>query len=53
MELEIGEGKPVRFFGSSASARFFKKRSLEREKLERLFEIACYAPSDGNLQLVE
>jgi hypothetical protein len=26
---------------------------LEREKLDRLFEIACYAPSDGNLQLVE
>ena len=53
MELEIGEEQPVQFFGYSASARFLKKRSLEREKLERLFEIARYAPSDGNLQLVK
>ena len=53
MELEIGEEQPVQFFGSSASARFLKKRPLEREKLARLFEIARYALSDGNLQLVE
>jgi len=33
--------------------RFFKKQPVEKEKLQRLIEIARYAPSGGNIQLVE
>jgi nitroreductase/NAD-dependent dihydropyrimidine dehydrogenase PreA subunit len=49
-ELEISEDQAVQF---RRSVRFFKKQPVEKEKLPRLIEIARYAPSGGNLQLVE
>jgi nitroreductase/NAD-dependent dihydropyrimidine dehydrogenase PreA subunit len=52
-ELEISEEQAVQFLRSRRSVRFFKKQPVEKEKLQRLIEIARYAPSGGNLQLVE
>jgi nitroreductase/NAD-dependent dihydropyrimidine dehydrogenase PreA subunit len=52
-ELEISEEQAVQFLRSRRSVRFFKKQPVEKEKLQRLIEIARYAPSGGNRQLVE
>lgn len=52
-DLEINENQTVQFLRSRRSIRFFKDQPVEREKLQRLIEIARYAPSGGNLQLVE
>jgi nitroreductase/NAD-dependent dihydropyrimidine dehydrogenase PreA subunit len=52
-DLEITEEQAVQFLRSRRSVRFFKKQPVEKEKLQRLIEIARYAPSGGNLQLVE
>ena len=52
-ELEISEEQAVQFLRSRRSVRFFRKQPVEKEKLQRLTEIARYAPSGGNLQLVE
>ncbi|MBU0734959.1 MAG: nitroreductase family protein, partial [Proteobacteria bacterium] len=52
-ELEINEDEAVQFLRSRRSIRFFKKQPVEKEKLQRLIEIARYAPSGGNLQIVE
>ncbi|RJR24923.1 MAG: ferridoxin [Desulfobacteraceae bacterium] len=52
-ELEISEEQAVQFLRSRRSIRLYKKQPVEREKLQRLIEIARYAPSGGNLQLVE
>ena len=52
-ELEINEDQAVQFLRSRRSVRFFKEQPVEREKLQRLIEIARYAPPGGNLQLVE
>ena len=38
------------FLRSRRSIRTFMKRSVEREKLEKLLDIACYAPSAKNSQ---
>ncbi len=51
--LEINEEQAVQFLRSRRSVRFFKKQPVEKEKLQRLIEIARYAPSGGNLQMVE
>ena len=51
--LEISEEQAVQFLRSRRSVRFFKKQAVEKEKLQRLIEIARYAPSGGNLQMVE
>ena len=51
--LEISEEQAVQFLRSRRSVRFFKKQPVEKEKLQRLIEIARYAPSGGNIQLVE
>jgi nitroreductase/NAD-dependent dihydropyrimidine dehydrogenase PreA subunit len=52
-DLEISEEQAVQFLRSRRSVRFFKKQPVEKEKIQRLIEIARYAPSGGNLQLVE
>lgn len=52
-DLEINEAQAVQFLRSRRSIRFFKKQPVEKEKLQRLVEIARYAPTGGNLQLVE
>jgi nitroreductase/NAD-dependent dihydropyrimidine dehydrogenase PreA subunit len=51
--LQISEEQAVQFLRSRRSIRFFKKQPVEKEKLQRLIEIARYAPTGGNLQLVE
>jgi ferredoxin len=50
-ELEISKEQGVQFLRSRRSVRFFKKQAVEKEKIERLIDIARYAPSGGNLQL--
>jgi nitroreductase/NAD-dependent dihydropyrimidine dehydrogenase PreA subunit len=52
-DLQINENQAVQFLRSRRSIRFFKDQPVEREKIQRLIEIARYAPSGGNLQLVE
>ena len=52
-DLEISEEQAVQFLRSRRSIRFFKKQPVEKDKLQRLIEIARYAPSGGNLQRVE
>ncbi|MCU0595840.1 MAG: nitroreductase family protein [Desulfobacterota bacterium] len=52
-DLTISEEQAVQFLRSRRSIRFFKNRPVEKEKLQRLIEIARYAPSGGNSQLVE
>jgi nitroreductase/NAD-dependent dihydropyrimidine dehydrogenase PreA subunit len=52
-DLKINEEQAVQFLRSRRSMRFFKKEPVEREKLQRLIEIARYAPTGGNSQLVE
>jgi nitroreductase/NAD-dependent dihydropyrimidine dehydrogenase PreA subunit len=52
-DLEINEDQAVQFLRSRRSVRFFKDQAVEREKLQRLIEIARYAPTGGNRQLLE
>jgi nitroreductase/NAD-dependent dihydropyrimidine dehydrogenase PreA subunit len=52
-ELDINVDQAVQFLRQRRSIRFFKKQPVEKEKLQRLIEIARYAPTGGNLQLVE
>jgi len=52
-ELAISAEQAVQFLRSRRSVRFFKKKAVEREKLQRLIEIARYAPSGGNREPVE
>jgi len=52
-DLEIDEDQAVQFLRSRRSIRFFKNQPVEKEKLQRLIEIARYAPTGGNLQMVE
>jgi len=51
--LAITEEQAVQFLRSRRSVRAFKKQPVEKEKLQRLIEIARYAPSGGNTQRVE
>ncbi len=51
--LEIDERQAVQFLRSRRSIRFFKEESPARETLERLIDIARYAPTAGNAQRVE
>jgi nitroreductase/NAD-dependent dihydropyrimidine dehydrogenase PreA subunit len=52
-ELDINVDQAVQFLRSRRSIRFFKKQPVEKEKLQRLIEIARYAPTGGNRQVVE
>jgi len=52
-DLEINESQAVQFLRSRRSMRFYKDQPVEQEKLQRLMEIARYAPTGGNLQMVE
>jgi nitroreductase/NAD-dependent dihydropyrimidine dehydrogenase PreA subunit len=52
-ELEINEEQAVQFLRSRRSVRFFKKQPVEKEKIQRLIEIARYAPTGGNREIVE
>ena len=52
-DLDIDEAQAVQFLRARRSVRFFKKQPVEQKKLQRLIEIARYAPTGGNLQQVE
>ncbi len=52
-EMVINEEQAVQFLRSRRSVRFFKDKPVEKETLEHLIDIARYAPTGGNSQLVE
>lgn len=52
-ELLINEEQAAQFLRSRRSIRAYKDKPVEREKIKRLIEIARYAPTGGNSQLVE
>ena len=52
-DLVIDEGRAVQFLRSRRSVRKFKKSPVERDKITRLIEIARYAPTASNAQLVD
>ncbi len=52
-DLLINEHQAVQFLRSRRSIRFFKDEPPDKETLKRLIEIARYAPTAGNSQLVE
>jgi nitroreductase/NAD-dependent dihydropyrimidine dehydrogenase PreA subunit len=52
-ELGINAAQVVQFLRSRRSIRSFKNRPVEKEKIRRLIEIARYAPTGSNTQLVE
>jgi nitroreductase len=51
--LVIDEGQAVQFLRSRRSIRLYGERPVEKEKIERLIEVARYAPTAGNAQEVE
>jgi len=52
-DLVIDEHQAVQFLRSRRSIRFFKDEAPDKATLQRLIEIARYAPTAGNGQLVE
>ena len=52
-ELVINEPQVVQFLRSRRSIRQFKDKPVEKQKIQRLIEIARYAPTASNTQLVE
>ena len=52
-ELAISEAQAVQFLRSRRSIRFYTEKPVERETIQRLIEVARYAPTGGNSQLVE
>jgi nitroreductase/NAD-dependent dihydropyrimidine dehydrogenase PreA subunit len=51
--LAVSEAQAEQFLRSRRSVRRFKARPVETEILQRLIEIARYAPTSSNMQLVE
>ncbi len=49
-EMSLTAEQAEQFLRSRRSIRTFRERPVEREKLEKLLEIACYAPSAKNKQ---
>jgi nitroreductase/NAD-dependent dihydropyrimidine dehydrogenase PreA subunit len=52
-ELVINEAQVIQFLRSRRSIRAFKDQPVEKEKIKKLIEIARYAPTASNTQLVE
>jgi nitroreductase/ferredoxin len=52
-ELLISDEQAVQFLRSRRSIRIYQDKPVEKEKIQRLIEIARYAPSGGNSQMVE
>lgn len=52
-ELTIDAEQAVQFLRSRRSIRFFKDEPVEKEEIRKLIEIARYAPTGSNAQLVE
>jgi nitroreductase/NAD-dependent dihydropyrimidine dehydrogenase PreA subunit len=51
--LAISAEQAAQFLRSRRSVRIFKDKGVEREKIEALIELARYAPTASNAQLVE
>jgi nitroreductase/NAD-dependent dihydropyrimidine dehydrogenase PreA subunit len=52
-DMVINEEQALQFLRSRRSVRFFKDKPVEKETLQRLIEIARYAPTGSNSQQVE
>jgi nitroreductase/NAD-dependent dihydropyrimidine dehydrogenase PreA subunit len=52
-KLTINEAQAIQFLRSRRSIRLYKDRPVEKEKIQKLVEIARYAPTASNTQLVE
>jgi nitroreductase len=52
-EYELNEEQAVQFLRSRRSIRLYKDTPVEKDKIRGLIEIARYAPTSGNQQLVE
>ena len=52
-KLMLNEQQAVQFLRSRRSIRVFQDKPVEKEKIHRLIEIARYAPTGSNSQLVE
>jgi nitroreductase/NAD-dependent dihydropyrimidine dehydrogenase PreA subunit len=52
-ELRIDENQAAQFLRSRRSIRYFQDKPVEKGKIQRLIEIARYAPTGGNSQMVE
>jgi nitroreductase/NAD-dependent dihydropyrimidine dehydrogenase PreA subunit len=52
-EFNINEAQAEQFLRSRRSVRVFKDKPVEKEKIQRLIEIARYAPTGGNSQMIE
>ena len=52
-ELQINEAQAEQFLRSRRSVRIFRDKPVEKEKIQRLIEIARYAPTGGNSQAIE
>ena len=52
-EIAIDEPQVVQFLRSRRSIRLYKDKRVEKQKIRRLIEIARYAPTASNTQLVE
>lgn len=52
-ELVLNEKQAIQFLRSRRSIRVFKDKEVEKEKIEKLIEVARYAPTGSNSQLVE
>jgi nitroreductase/NAD-dependent dihydropyrimidine dehydrogenase PreA subunit len=51
-ELAIDTGQAAQFLRSRRSVRRFKEKPVERETIQSLIDMARYAPTGGNSQLV-
>jgi len=52
-ELGISREQAVQFLRSRRSVRVFKNQPVEQEKIKQLIDIARYAPTASNSQLIE
>jgi nitroreductase/NAD-dependent dihydropyrimidine dehydrogenase PreA subunit len=52
-EIAINEPQVVQFLRSRRSIRLYKDKPVEKQKIQRLIEIARYAPTGSNTQLLE
>jgi nitroreductase/ferredoxin len=52
-ELVINDEQAIQFLRSRRSIRFFKERPVTRENIQHLIDVARYAPTASNAQVLE
>ena len=52
-ELLINEEQAIQFLRSRRSIRFFKEKPIGKEKIQQLIDVARYAPTASNAQVLE